>query len=186
MTYYEEIEEIRKIIIESLGRSFAFYGMNETTGYIYGLLYFEDQPLGLDEMAGKLGVSKATISLNIRLLLQLKMVQKIWMKGSRKDYYLAERDFNKIFQEALKSKELYQIRIVKEAIVQAKSSYQVLICRNSKELKRLVEADLKKIEHLIQLIRLGENWIYFLLDKDLESGPPQQIKKIEVDWDVEE
>lgn len=186
MTGYQEIDGIRRIIIEALGQTLDTYGMNRTIGYIYGLLYFEDNPLCLDEIAEKLGVSKATVSINIRLLLKLKMVQKIWMKGSRKDYYLAERDFNKIFQEALKSKELNQIRLIKEAIVPATKSYQDLMSRSSQEVKQLIEGDLKKIEELIRIIQLGEKWIYFLLDKELDSGPfPQQLKEIAVDWGVE-
>ena len=186
MTGYQEIERIRKNIIEVLGQTLDTYGMNRTIGYIYGLLYFEDNPFCLDEIAEKLGVSKATVSINIRLLLKLKMVQKIWMKGSRKDYYLAERDFNKIIQEALKNKELNQIRIIKEAIVPATKSYHDLIVRSSQEVKQLIEEDLKKIEELIRVIRLSERWIYFLLDKELDSGhPSQQIKKIEVEWGVE-
>lgn len=186
MTGYQEIEGIRRNIIEALGQTLDTYGMNRTIGYIYGLLYFEDDPFCLDEIAGKLGVSKATVSINIRLLLKLKMVQKIWMKGSRKDYYLAERDFNKIIQEALKNKELNQIRIIKEAIVPATKSYQDLIVRSSQEVKQLIEGDLKKIEELIRVIQLSERWIYFLLDKELDSGyPPQQLKEIAVDWGVE-
>ncbi|MFP4015998.1 MAG: GbsR/MarR family transcriptional regulator, partial [Halanaerobiales bacterium] len=109
----------RNIILESFGGAVGSYGMNETIGRIYGLLYMEDEPLSLKKIADQLGVSKATISINIRLLLELKMVQKVWQKGSRKDFYTAERDFEKIIQEIIRNKEMKLAALIKDAIARA-------------------------------------------------------------------
>ncbi|MFW6022857.1 MAG: GbsR/MarR family transcriptional regulator [Halanaerobiaceae bacterium] len=180
------LEEIRGIIIEAFGGSVGVYGMNETIGRIYGLLYLEDEALALQEIASHLGVSKATISINIRLLLELKMVHKVWQKGSRKDYYIAERDFEKIIQEALKNKELKQIVVIKAAIARAVENYNSLLdSGSSEETKEVVEKDLKKLEKLLAWVNKGQSWINFFLKVNIEEGPTENIQEIEIDWNDE-
>ena len=47
------------------------------------------------EISNRLGVSKSNISINIRMLEEYGLVRKVWVKGSRKDYYAAERTYPK-------------------------------------------------------------------------------------------
>lgn len=81
--------------IESAGKISAnMLGMvNKVGGQIYALLFLSRDPLSLDEIAEILGVSKGNISVNVRLLEELKLVKKVWVKGSRRDYYEANRDY---------------------------------------------------------------------------------------------
>lgn len=79
--------------LEGAGKiSAALLGMvNKAGGQIYALLFLSEEPLSLDEIADRLQVSKSNVSINIRLLEDMRLVKKIWVKGSRKDYYEAER-----------------------------------------------------------------------------------------------
>ncbi|MFW0968368.1 MAG: GbsR/MarR family transcriptional regulator, partial [Thermacetogeniaceae bacterium] len=60
----KKLEEVRNIFIEGLGRIFTLYGLPDALGHIYGLLFLADRPLGLDDIAQDLGVSKSTVSNN--------------------------------------------------------------------------------------------------------------------------
>ena len=51
------------------------------------------QPLSLDEISDLLKTSKGNVSVNIRLLEEQGLVRKVWVKGSRRDYYDAKRDY---------------------------------------------------------------------------------------------
>lgn len=76
--------------------SAALLGMiNKIGGQIYALLFLSEEPLSLDDIAEKLCVSKSNVSINIRMLEEYDLVRKVWVKGSRKDYYLAERTYPK-------------------------------------------------------------------------------------------
>lgn len=179
-----QLEEYRNVIIEAFGSSVGVYGMNETIGRIYGLLYLESEPLSLNAIAEHLGVSKATISINIRLLLELKMVHKVWQKGSRKDFYTAERDFEMIIQEVIRNKELKQVTLVKESISRAMAGYQDLKeSTTNQELIDLVEMDIDKLEKLTYWINKGESWLNFFLETNFTEGPTEEIQEIEVEWD---
>lgn len=91
------LEEAVETFIQGAGQiSTALLGMiNKVGGQIYGLLFLSEEPLSLDEISEKLCVSKSNVSVNIRLLEEYQLVRKVWVKGSRKDYYAAERTYPK-------------------------------------------------------------------------------------------
>lgn len=118
--YQEKLEEARNIIIDALGRVYALYGLPDVFGRIYGVLFLSDRPLGLDDIAQMLGVSKSTVSNNIRILEGVGNVRKVWVKGSRRDYYEAERNFIKIMAETIQKNYEREIEIVLEAVQSSK------------------------------------------------------------------
>jgi len=91
------IQETVDIITQGAGKiSSALLGMvNRVGGQIYALLFVSEKTLSLDEISEKLVVSKSNISINIRMLESYGLVKKVWVKGSRKDYYTAERTYPK-------------------------------------------------------------------------------------------
>ena len=48
--------------------------------------YFRRKPMTLDDMGREMEMSKTSMSTGVRTLLDLKMVNKVWSKGSRKIY----------------------------------------------------------------------------------------------------
>lgn len=87
----EKLLQARQSFIEGAGRiSASLLGiLNRVCGQIYALLYLSPEPLSLDDIVGELGVSKGNVSINIRILEDYKLVKKVWVKGTRKDYYQA-------------------------------------------------------------------------------------------------
>lgn len=83
--------------IESAGKISAnMLGMvNKMGGQIYALLFLSREPLSLDAISEMLHVSKGNVSVNVRILEEIKLVQKVWVKGSRRDYYEANREYPK-------------------------------------------------------------------------------------------
>jgi len=94
-------------------------------GQLYGLLYLTQEPMNLDLMAEGLGVSKGSISTNIRALERLGMVKKVWVKADRKDYYQAETNFMEIVTGILQEREKKEfdnaLRTVSECLKEALS-----------------------------------------------------------------
>src|SRR5438067_11341247 len=78
----------RERIIEALGDAANRSGVfSETAGRIYGVLYLSPGPLSLDEIGEQVGTSKGNASVQVRELLDLGMVRKVWVRCSRRDYY---------------------------------------------------------------------------------------------------
>ena len=97
----KKLLEARDNIIESAGRTTQGFGMGRIIGQLYALLFFNPEPMSLDDMVDALKVSKGSVSTNIRELEKWGAVRQIWVKGDRKDYYEAETDFLRIIREGV-------------------------------------------------------------------------------------
>lgn len=110
--------------------SSALLGMvNKVGGQIYALLFLSEDALSLDEIAEKLHVSKSSVSINVRMLEERGLVKKIWVKGSRRDFYVAERVYpKKVLRDFLEkvqrtiTEAIAIIEKTREEIVQSKST----------------------------------------------------------------
>lgn len=98
----DNLIKFRDLMVEAAGEFAASLGLNPVLGQLYSLLYFSPNPLSLDEMTELIKMSKGNISVNIRVLENWDAVRKVWVKGSRKDYYQANRDLVGIVLNRLK------------------------------------------------------------------------------------
>lgn len=62
-------------------------GLPRVAGALFGLLLISPEARSLDDIAAQLGVSKASISVNARLLEQRGVVERTGRQGDRRDYY---------------------------------------------------------------------------------------------------
>ena len=163
----EAIQKARKRVIEAIGKNMDLYGVTMSVGHLYGLLFFADKAMTLDEMGKEMEMSKTSMSNGIRTLLDLKMVHKVWAKGARKDLYEAETDWYQTFTDYFAIK----WRVAVESNVLA-------LRRSAGELERLheqagdnpallsvIESDLAKIRFALEYY----DWLNRLIDA-LESG----------------
>lgn len=127
------------VFIEGWGRLGTTWGISKMMAEIYALLYVSPEPLTLEDMSDKLKTSRSNISMNVRGLLDLGVVQKIIVRGERKDYYLAESDIGKVAKLlaiAKKKKELDPaMEIVNKSLALASDDDDMLHTRLG-ELKR--------------------------------------------------
>jgi DNA-binding transcriptional regulator GbsR (MarR family) len=72
--------------IEQLGRLAEGEGLPRTAGRMMALLILAGAPLGIDDFAGRLKVSRASVSTNSRLLQTLAIAQLVSDPGNRRDY----------------------------------------------------------------------------------------------------
>ena len=123
----------------------AGLGLSKPACQLYALLFIRGAPLSLDAMAEALGISKGSVSVNIRALERWGAVKKVWRKGSRKDYYRAEEDIEKIVSDRLSEGLGRRLDDIKEFIAENRNR------ENKKQLEKLEEFTAKagKIVKLI-------------------------------------
>ena len=97
-----EIEKVRDYFIEIAGDMAGNLGLNAIAGQMYALLYVSNEPVSLDEITDILKVSKENVSVNIRALERWGAVKKVWVKGSRRNFYTANEDILEIIKNRLK------------------------------------------------------------------------------------
>lgn len=107
----EELQIVHDSMLDGLGQLADYFGFNKVMGQLYGTLLLSDEPLCLDDMMDRLGISKASVSMNMRSLEHLGMVRQVWVKGGsgRRKYYEAETDFLQIFTTVLSGREMRDV-----------------------------------------------------------------------------
>lgn len=95
----EKITRARERVIDSIGKNMDLYGITLSIGHLYGYMYFNEGPVTLDELSKTMGMSKTSMSTGVRTLLDLKMIDKVWGKGSRKDLFEVSSDWHQTFSD---------------------------------------------------------------------------------------
>jgi DNA-binding transcriptional regulator GbsR (MarR family) len=113
--------EAREVFVEGMGAASATSGvLSQLQGRIFAVLFLEDHPLSLDEIAEALQLSKSNISINIRGLVEWHLVRRVSVPNSRKDHYEAASDFWRVMQEIMERRFRWNIRQVIAACDEAR------------------------------------------------------------------
>lgn len=83
--------------IDFFVRLMGILGMPRSVGEIYGLLYFSEKPLPMDKISSRLEISIGSASQGLKTLKSLKAIRSTYVAGDRRDHYLAETEFRRLF-----------------------------------------------------------------------------------------
>ena len=99
----ENLEHAKDIFLEKINQICSKFGLNNIMAQLYAILYLSNKPLSLNDMVERLKISKGSVSVNIRALERYNAVRRVWVKGSRRDYYEAEIDISNVILDRIKS-----------------------------------------------------------------------------------
>jgi len=158
----EKLNKARRRVIESIGKNMDLYGITLSIGHLYGNMYFNEHPATLDEMSATMGMSKTSMSTGMRTLHDLKMINKVWGKGSRKDLYEVEPDWHQNFTDffsikwskAVEQNMIALNRSMKE-LSQLKEQYD-----EDDPFQRILTVDILKIEEGLKYYKWLERLIH--------------------------
>src|SRR5436190_10468658 len=107
------VDQARAVFVEGMDAASATSGvLSQLQGRIFAVLFLEDHPLSLDDIAESLQLSKSNISINIRGLVEWHLVRRVSVPNSRKDHYEAASDFWRVMQEIMERRFRWNIRQV--------------------------------------------------------------------------
>lgn len=178
----ERLNLARERVIETIAKNMSLYGITDSIGRLYGMLYFNQQPMTLDEMKEELGMSKTSMSTSVRSLMELKMVEKVWRKGMRKDLYKAEEDWHQTFVDLFTTKWRPSIAMNISAIEKSLKELAIIEASETadEEIKSAAAADRKKLDDALDYY----DWLNRLVDS-FESGEIFTLVSKATEQDVE-
>ncbi|MDD4870668.1 MAG: hypothetical protein PHR77_08910 [Kiritimatiellae bacterium] len=97
-----EYDRIVRRLVEAAGHATQSLGIGRVMGQIFAYLYLSRDPRSLDDLTSALGISKGSASMGVRQLEQWGALEKVWVKGDRKDYYRARDSFGKIIKNVIR------------------------------------------------------------------------------------
>ncbi len=159
--------ELREKVIDAIADTMDLYGVTPSAGKLYGILFFEESPMTLEEMKDVMGMSKSNMSYVVRALLDSNMVVKLDNKQERKDLYQAEGNFFTAFQNFFAIKLQREIDVMINAINEVTPELKELILHvdTPGEVRNQSLKDLHKLVHAAQYYA----WLQTFVDEIKEG-----------------
>ncbi|SER18077.1 choline uptake/conversion transcriptional regulator CudC [Piscibacillus halophilus] len=172
----ELLEQAEGAVIDAIAETMDLYGVTPSIGRLYATMYFKHDPLTLDDMKDDLGMSKPSMSTAVRKLQEINIVKKVWKKGSRKDLFVAEKNFFQYFSHFFGDKWEREAKLNLSAIDYAEEMLQQIINNDDteEEVKQRAEQDLRQLEEY----RIYCHWLERLVHS-VESGEIFEFLPIE-------
>ncbi|WP_114604396.1 GbsR/MarR family transcriptional regulator [Staphylococcus sp. EZ-P03] len=170
--YEHAIEEAKVLVISAIGETMDLYGINRSVGNLYGTMVFEDN-MTLDQMREKLQMSKPSMSTGVKRLQEYDLVKQQFTRGSRKQHFVAEKDFFVFFRHFFDVKFSREINVNMASLDEAeKIIHDVLNADDiDEETRAYAQQVCDQLEHsriyyewlsqINEAIRTGEIFKYF-------------------------
>lgn len=156
-----DISEGKEKFITAWGDLGVNWGITKTMGQIHGLLLVSARVLCADDIKEELGLSSGIVNKSIKTLLEWGLIEKQDISTSRKDFYMAEKDFWNVFKKIIehrKKKELDPLVSLLEEVACVDG-----VCTESKEfckvLKELKLFSSKTDAALNNVMNSKANWL---------------------------
>ncbi|MDZ4815020.1 MAG: hypothetical protein SGI71_01990 [Verrucomicrobiota bacterium] len=88
--------------IEVFVRMVSVLGLPKSVGELYGLIFVTPEPMAMDDLMGRLKMSKGSTSQGLKLLRAFGAIRTIYVAGDRRDHYVAELELRKLVSGFLK------------------------------------------------------------------------------------
>lgn len=177
----DRLEDARRDYIESVAETMEMYGLSPSMGRLFGIMFFHDGPLTLDEMRNFTGMSKTSMSTGVRALSNLKLVHKKWKKGVRKDLYEAEHDQFRSFVDFFAHLWEKEIELNQKTLIKTEKKLKQLIedPDTSLEVAEQAQADLDRLAQakryyawlhdMVEAFETGKIFSYVPIPEDATS-----------------
>lgn len=91
-------------------------GWPKSVGEIYGLLFVSAQPLAMDDIMTRTGMSLGAASQGLKLLREFGAVRTVYTPGARKDHYVASGELSRFATSYIEEELLPRMRTAQERI----------------------------------------------------------------------
>lgn len=154
----KNLERAQHNFIEGIGHLSSTLGFSKVMGQLYALLYLSDRPLSLDDMVKRLAISKGSASINIRELEEKGAVKRIWMRGSRRNFYEAEANLAKIIKSRIALSTRWRMDEIRNIIQKSEELIQnVKGDSNDSEEKRKIKFYNQRLKEMKRLYKRANN-----------------------------
>lgn len=164
--YTSQVEEAKDLVINSIGETMDLYGINRSVGNLYGIMVFEGS-MTLDEMRQQLQMSKPSMSAGVKKLQEYDIVKQQFTRGSRKQHFIAEKDFFTFFRNFFTKKWEREIDTNMEAVKDAEAILNPLL--NNSDLTDEERQDIDKVKVQLDHSKVYYEWLA-QLSEALETG----------------
>ncbi|KFF23332.1 GbsR/MarR family transcriptional regulator [Chryseobacterium vrystaatense] len=157
-----KLSEAKEKYIQTWGTFATNWGINRTMAQVHALLLATGKPLSTDEVMEQLEISRGNANMNLRALIDWGIVRKEFIKGDRKEYFVAEKDVWYLFKQITKERRKREI----EPVISFLEELKNIEDNDSEEAKEFIKlmSDFSsvtgKINNIMDLaIKSDDHWL---------------------------
>lgn len=157
-----QLSEAKEKYIQTWGTFATNWGINRTMAQVHALLLASGKPLSTDEVMEQLEISRGNANMNLRALIDWGIVRKEFIKGDRKEYFVAEKDVWYLFKQITKERRKREI----EPVISFLEELRNIEDNNSEEAREFIKlmddfsSVTGKINNIMDLaIKSDDHWL---------------------------
>lgn len=157
-----QLSEAKEKYIQTWGTFATNWGINRTMAQVHALLLASGKALSTDEVMEQLEISRGNANMNLRALMDWGIVKKEFVKGERKEYFVAEKDVWFLFKQITKERRKREI----EPVISFLEELKNIEDKDSEEAKEFIKLmnDFStvtgKINNIMDLaIKSDDHWL---------------------------
>lgn len=139
------------------------WGISKTMGQLFALLYVNSKPCNMEEIMEALDISRGNASMSLRSLIDWKIVKKINVEKTRKDYYEAEADIFRFAQFIVQKRREIELIPVQNKLEEISNLAIDSIDKLDPESLEQEKEFIKKIQDIHEITSLANDMIDFVL-----------------------
>lgn len=152
----EELPEAEQIVGDAIGRLMVLWGFKRNMGRVWTAMYLSDEPLTAQSLRDRLGLSSGAVSMTLNELARWGVVQKVWVRGDRRDHYVAEANVWRMVSRVVRERERAEIGVAIEAFEQALRALERAGAGRAAVRARVQR---ERIGKLLELARFGQTML---------------------------
>ena len=168
-----QLRAVNDSMLDGLGKLADYFGYNKVLGKMYGALLLSPVPMSLDDLMAHLDISKASVSMNMRMLENIGLAQEVWVRGDRRKYYEAESDLWRALTNVLGSRELRDVNqalgVLEKNIERLRTGADAM-SDNERELAHFYVG---RIDQMKDFFRLAELILTSIIERDRPYEMPK-------------
>lgn len=159
-----QIQQAKHQFVQAWGAFGSHWGVNKTMAQIHALMMISEESLSTEEIMETLAISRGNVNMNVRELIDMGLVFKVFKQGERRDYFIGEKDVWKIAKQVAKLRKARELDPVLNLLQEIR---QMDLPPKNEEVKRFLKLvdDFYKlavnIDRLVEgIIKAEESWFW--------------------------
>lgn len=173
------LRAVNDSMLDGLGQLSDYFGYNKVMGKMYGALLLSPTPMSLDDLMAHLDISKASVSMNMRMLENMGIVREVWVRGDRRKYYEAESDLWRVLTNVLGSRELRDVNQALDVLEDNIEQLRVTMNDMSEGDKKLAGFYIDRLDHMKDFFRFAKLILTSIIERDRNFNV-SQIRRVDI------
>lgn len=146
------LTESQAQFVRRWGEMAVYWGINRTMAEIHALLFATVRPLCTDDIMEQLQISRGNVSMNLRSLLDWGLVQRMHLRGDRKEYFVTQSDVWQMFETIMLERRRREVEPIIETIKNCRDMVAAELPRLGKNDRQEARVYLSRLEAMLAFL----------------------------------